>query len=159
MGVAYKLGSLSPIVYFINHRDPAHHEGYIMLAPTSWYPTPEGYSRHEATCLPEIDTLQKRMLEQCQREWEAERLTDEMQWKSRWDRVTDNLYSKLTSAATSEYEKEFIRLYLQLREDKRERHRQRFTERTAYLHLREFDAAPGRRDDEERVNLDRITVR
>jgi hypothetical protein len=145
----HKLGTLTPCIYFVNHRDPRHPEGYIMLAPYTDCPTPEGYSRHEAGTLADIDTLQRRLLEQCQREWEQEMSLDEAQWRSRWDAITDRLHARLVSSSTSEYDKAFIREYIKLRVEKRDRHRQRFTERTAYIYAREMDLG-SRRADEER---------
>lgn len=154
----HKLGSLQPIIFYVNHQDPAHPEGYILLAPYSEFPTPAGYSREEAGTLPEVDRLQKRLQEQSRREWEAEYECDEAQWVERCERTRGNLYARLASSATSEWDKEFIRNYLQLREEKRDKYKQRFFERTAYLHAREFDLGD-RAADKEEVRLDRLEVK
>lgn len=157
MAVSRTLGTLSPVVYFVNHRDPRHPEGYLMPAPYSSMSTPEGYSRHEACTLREVDALQRRLYEQAYREREAALEKDDAQWRARLERVNDSLYASLASSSTSEYEKEFIRLYLRLRDDKRERYRQRFMEFVLFNHARENDLGD-RRADEETVRLDRIDV-
>lgn len=150
------LSSLEAVVYFVNHEDSAHPAGYVLLAPTSSHPTPEGYSRELARSLPEIDRLQAILVSQERREWERELAADERLMEGRRADVRDRLYARMTSSTTSPYEREFIQLYLQLREDKRARHRQRFLERTAYLTAREMDTPRGRQVYEERVNVDRI---
>jgi hypothetical protein len=132
-------GNIEPVIYFVNHRDPAHPPGYLMLAPYSDFPTPEGYERCGADTLREVDRLQARLIEQERRQWESELERDEAQFQAKSDEVRDRLYARMTSISTPEFEKEFIRLYLSLRIDKRERHRQRWMERTAYLHAREMD--------------------
>lgn len=151
-----KFGTLSPVVYFVNHTDPTKPSGHITLAPYSDFPCPRGHSTEYADTLQLVDRLQKRLQEQELREREQEWRSDENLYRSITDSVRDRLYQRMCSAKTSEYEKEFIRLYLQVREDRREKHRQRFMERTMYLWARENDVPKGRRDDEESVNLDRI---
>lgn len=151
-----KLGTLEPVVYFRNHRDPAHPEGFLMLAPYSEFPTPRGYSRETAETLSEVDRLQKILLEQEQRQWEAEAIYDEVVMGQRQRAVVDRLRTRMVSGATSPYERDFIEAYLALREDKREKYRQRWMERTAYLHAREYDTPKGRAVDDEGFRVDRI---
>ena len=57
----HKLGTLTPVVYFVAHRVPTHAEGYVMLAPYTGCPTPPGYSREYADTLDAVDRLQKRL--------------------------------------------------------------------------------------------------
>lgn len=151
-----KMGSLEPVIYFINHLDRSHPEGFHVLAPYSSFPTPEGYERAAAETLADVDRLQRILIEQERREWEREAIVNEVLVAERRQAVRDRLYARMIGAGTSEYEREFIRLYLELREDKRERYRQRFMERTAFLWAREMDARRDRRVDAERVNLDCI---
>lgn len=151
-----KRGCIEPVVYFVAHHCPkGHPEGYIMLAPYSSYPTPEGYSYHEADTLAAVDVLQSRLQEQEAREWEAERTMDEAQFHARRQKVRDSLYARMTSGSTGQYEKDFIREWLKLRSEKRRRYSDAFEHRHAYLYAREFDT-PGRRADEERApsNID-----
>jgi len=150
------LGSLSEVIYFRNHRDPAHPPGYLMLAPYSEFRTPDGYSREAARTLGEIDALQRTLISQERRDCEQEILHDEAVLSRKVMEVTDRLRQRMVSSSTSPFERDFIELYLQLREEKRDRHRQRFMERTMYLHARENDAPRGRDDNSESVNLDRV---
>lgn len=150
------LSSLEAVVYFVNHEDSAHPSGYILLAPTSSHPTPEGYTREFARSLPEIDRLQATLVAQERAEWERDLAADESLMAARRSDVRDRLYARMVSSATSAYEREFIELYLQLREEKRARHRQRFLERSAFLTAREMDTPRGRQVYEERVNVERI---
>lgn len=150
------LGSLSEVVYFRNHRDPAHPPGFLMLAPYSEFRTPSGYTREVARTLGEIDALQRTLIEQERRACESEILHDEAILGRKYAEVTDRLRAKMVSSSTSPYERDFIELYLQLRDEKRDKHRQRFLERQMYLHARENDMPKNRRENEERVSLDRV---
>lgn len=150
------LGTLEPVIYFVNHTDPRRPEGYVVLAPFSSFQTPEGHSREEAHTLAEVDVLQKRLIEQEQRTIESEYFYNEALVATQRQEIRDRLYARMVSSSTSEYEKEFIQLYLQLREDRRAKYRQTFLERTMYLRAREMDTPKDRRADEERVNTDRI---
>jgi hypothetical protein len=137
------LGTLEPVIFFENS------SGEIMLPPTTedarWLYgskySREGWEWREAGTLPEVDRLQKRMVESERRRDEREAQADERSGAQRWQAVSDNLRQRMISSSTSAYEREFIQLYLQLREEKRDRHRQRFKERTYYLVAREMDEA------------------
>jgi hypothetical protein len=154
----HKPGCVTPIVYFVNHRDPAHPEGFVMLAPYTSHPTPEGYTREEAGTLAEVDKLQSRLQEQEIREARVDYEMDESRMSALRERVYDRLVATLKSSATSEYEREFIRLYLKLREEKRDKYRQRWLERTSYLYVREFDSH-GRDPAKEEYNPDRMDIK
>ena len=154
-----KLGTLDAIIYFVNHRNPAHHEGFVMLAPYSDCPTPEGYSREYADTLSAVDRLQATLLEQERREWEREAINDEMIMGARQREIVDRLRQRMCSSSTTPYERDFIAAYLQLREEKRDKYRQRFSERTAYLNVLAHETPRGRRPNEERVNLDRMELK
>jgi hypothetical protein len=146
-----KLGSLEPVVFFKNHRDPAHPPGYLMLAPYSDFPTPSGYTREHADNLPDIDKLQRILIEQERRAAEEEFLHDEVVLGKKYSEMTDKLRQRMVSGSTSAYDRDFIEAYLKLRETKREKHQQRFMERTCYLYAREMDM--GKRPvDVERVD-------
>ena len=150
------LGSLDAVIYFRNYRDPAHPEGYLLLAPYSDFPAPSGYSREVARTLPEIDRLQFILVEQERRAAEAEALHDEVILGRRYAELTDRLRQRMISSSTSPYDRDFIEGYLKLREEKRDRHRQRFSERTMFLHARENDTPKNRNVNDEKVSLDRI---
>lgn len=154
-----KLGSLDAPIYFVNHRDPAHPPGYIMMAPYSDFPTPDGYSREIADDLPSVDRLQKRLQQQEYREWEQEAERDMEGLRMRFAASRDRLYARMTSSSCSAHERDFIRGYLQLQDEKRDKHRVRFECRNAYLWARENDIAKGRQANEESFNADRHTVK
>jgi len=162
MAVSRTLGTLSPIVYFVNSsggdRDPSHPAGYIMLAPFSEFPTPHGYLREYAGTLPDARRLNDRLIEQSRAEWEREAEQNHALVDQRRAEVRDRIYARMTSSATSEYEREFLRLYLQLREDKQAKYDSLWMQRTAYLHALENDL--GDRDAaSEEFNVERHTVR
>jgi hypothetical protein len=162
MTVSRTLGTLSPIVYFVNSsggdRDPSHPAGYIMLAPFSEFPTPHGYLREYAGTLPDARRLNDRLIEQSRAEWEREAEQNHALVDQRRAEVRDRIYARMTSSATSEYEREFLRLYLQLREDKQAKYDSLWMQRTAYLHALENDL--GDRDAaSEEFNVERHTVR
>jgi len=150
------LGTLEPVIYFVNHTDPRRPEGYVVLAPYSSFATPPGHSREEARTLAEVDKLQSRLIEQEMRATEADWLYNETLTAGKRKAVEDSLRTRMVSSATTPYEREFIELYLQLRDEKRAKYQQRFMERTMFLHARENDTPRGRGVDEETVNLDRI---
>lgn len=151
-----KLGSLEPVVYYRNHRDPVHPPGFLMLAPYSDFPTPPGYTREAADSLAEVDKLQRTLIEQERRDAEADLLYNEVVMGAKRAEVYDRLRQRMVSSATTPYEREFIELYLKLGEEKRERHRQRFMERTMFLWAREMDTPKDRNVDDETVKLDRV---
>lgn len=130
-----------------------------MLAPYSDCPTPPGYSREYADSLSAVDRLQAALLEQERREWERERIGEELQMGARQREIVDRLRTRMCSSTTTPYERDFIEAYLQLREEKRDKHRQRFSERTAYLNVLARETPKGRRPNEERVDLDRMEIK
>jgi len=150
-----KLGTLEPVIYFVNQVHPSRPKGYIVLAPYSDFPTPPGHTREAAETLAEVDKLQRLLIKQEMNAAYDEWVYNETLTAAQHERVRADLLSKMISSGTSEFEKEFIRAYLQLREEKREKYRQRFLERTMYLWARENDT-PGRAADSETVNVDRI---
>lgn len=152
----HKLGTLEPVIFFRNHRDPAHPPGYLMLAPYSDFPTPSGYTREAAGTLADVDRLQRTLIEQERRDAEADALHDEAVLGRRYAEMTDKLRAKMVSSSTSAYDHDFIEAYLKVREERRERHRQRFMERTMFLHAREMDTPKDRAVDDETVKLDRV---
>ena len=149
-----KMGTLSPIIYFTNHKDPAHREGYLMLAPYSSMPTPAGWSREEAGTLRECYALQRRLQEQEAEDWKREGARDIEMLREKFKQTRDRMLTRMASSSTSEYDKEFMRCYLQLQEEKLAKHERNFEHRNAYIHSLEQDARPGRRDDEETVNVE-----
>jgi hypothetical protein len=154
-----KLGTLEPVFYFVNYKDPSHEVGYIILAPYSQCPEPDGYRREYADTLGDVDRLQKRLQEQEFRKWEAEYEHDKSLTYDGKRRVYESLVRTMQSSRTSPFERDFIKAYLALQDEKREKHRQRFLERQCYLTAREFDTPKGRAVDKEEVSLDRLNVR
>ncbi len=153
-----KPGCIEPVWYFVNGADPQHPRGYILLAPYSDCPAPEGYMREYADTLAAVDRLEKILQRQEYEQLEQEAERDEALLAARMASVRDRLYARMTSSYTDPYEREFIRLYLQLREEKRGKYRQLWLERTAYLWARHNDSG-SRPVDSERVNLDKMEIR
>jgi hypothetical protein len=153
MTVSRTLGTLTPIVYFVNSagadRDPAHPAGYVMLAPYSDFPTPHGYFREYAGTIREVWALQKRLQDQSREEWEREAEYNHKLVAARREEIRQRLMAKLVSSETSEYDKEFIRGWLQLREEKHDKYDRLFMQRNAYLYVAENDLGDRRADSEE----------
>ena len=156
MAVSTKLGTLTPLVYFVNHRDPAHREGYLLVAPYTDCPTPEGYSREEATTLRACYDLQRRLQEQEIENWQRESARDVSQLRERFRQTRERMLARMASSSTTPFDRDFMEAYLQLQEEKLERHERTFECRAAYLHALEYDTPKGRAPDEERVSLDRV---
>ena len=153
----HKLGTLTPVVYFVAHRVPTHAEGYVMLAAYSDQPTPPGYSREYADTLDAVDRLQKRLQDQTRREFETEREAIEGAGGSVRRLIRDRLMAKLASSSTSEHDKDFIRAWLVVREDRRDEFARHFEMRNAFLYAREMDLG-SRRADDESFNVEKHTV-
>jgi hypothetical protein len=135
-----KPGCIEPVVYFINGADPAHPPGFLMLAPYSDFPTPEGYAREYADTLAAVDKLEATLQSQELAAMEHEAEMDATRFAARRQAVRDNLYARMTSGECSEYEKEFIRGYLQLRDERtRQKYRDLYLQRSMYLWARHHD--------------------
>jgi hypothetical protein len=150
----HKMGTLTAAVYFVNHRDPKHAEGYVMMAPYTGFPTPAGYSVEYADTLDAVDKLQKRLQEQTRREFAAEREAIEAAGGSVRKLIRDRLMSHLCSSSTSQHDKDFIRDWLVVHEDRRDEFARHFEMRNCYLHARENDLGKRRADDES-FNVER----
>lgn len=151
-----KLGTLEPVIFFKNYRDPAHPPGYLVLSPYSDFPTPPGYAREYADNLPDIDKLQKTLIEQERIAQESDIIYNEVIMGAKRKEIYDRLRSRMVSSSTTPYERDFIEAYLMLQDEKRDRHRQRFLERVMFLHAREMDTPRDRGVDSETVKLDRV---
>lgn len=147
-----KPGTLN-VVYFV------HSNGHVTLAPYTAFPTLPDCIRETANTLAEVDRLQKRLVAQERAQLERESQYEEATFGARQEVIRNKLYARLSSCVTTQYEKDFIREWLKLRDDsKRHKHAQILEHAQMYLHAREFDT-PGRRSDEERVNLDRLEMK
>jgi hypothetical protein len=147
----HKIGTLTAVIYF------QRKDGHIFLAPYSTFPTPPGCMKCEAGTLAEIDALSDRLLSQECFEWEREAQHESVTFDARAEQVRDNLYAKMTSSSTSQYEKDFIREYIKLRDERKREKWRTFHSKHAFLWAREYDT-PGRRSDEEVVNLDKLEL-
>jgi hypothetical protein len=119
-----KPGTIEAVIYFVNGADPAHPPGFLMLAPYSDFPTPEGYSREYADTLAAVDKLEATLQSQELAAMEHEAEMDATRFAARRQAVRDNLYARMTSGECSEYEREFIRGYLQLRNDRKPKYQE-----------------------------------
>ena len=159
MATPHKLGTLEPVIYFVNHRDPAHPPGYILIAPMTDCPTPEGYSREGADTLADVDRLQTTLQRQEVAAAEREMAYDDTLVAAKFAEVRDRLTARMVSSATHPYEREFIAAYLRLRDDRRSEFQRRFlcdVAARACLWARENDIPRNRGAGEERVSLDRV---
>ena len=157
MPLPHKLGTLTPVIYFLCA------EGHAVLAPYSDYDTSACEYLHPSTglrcglpchregadSLPAIDKLQAKLTRQENAKFAFEKALDEAQIEAGRRRVTESLKARLYSAVTPEAEKDFIRAYLELREEKRARHHAKWEAYNVYIHAREHDIG-NRRPDEER---------
>lgn len=140
------LGSLEPIIFF------ERPDGYVILPPEEigkpgiarmMYEKKyraEGWEWREADTLPEVDKLQKRLVDQEMKVMQERDLREDLMRQRAYQKTGERLRQRLTSGKCSAYEREFISLYLQSREDKRDKHRQRWTEAQMYLWAREQDS-------------------
>lgn len=140
MAVRRALGTLDPIVYFINK------DNMISLPPSTAVArqikdrmSRKGWELREASTLDQIDRLQELMQRQeyAARQRHAQR--EEGLYAQARKSVRDRLYSRMTSSGTSAYEREFIQAYLMLADEKRSKYRNRFTADQAFFEAREMD--------------------
>ena len=127
-----------------------------MLAPYTACPTPEGWSREEATTLRECYKLQSCLQDQEIEDWKREGARDTELVRQRFKETRERMLTRMASSSTTPFDRDFMESYLQLQEKKLEKHERNFECRNAYLRSLEFDTPRGRRDDEESVNIDRI---
>jgi hypothetical protein len=148
----HKFGTLSPVIYF------ERADGHIFLAPYSSFPTPPGCIKHGADTLPDIDRLQKRLNAQERFQWEREAHHEYETFDARQEEIADRLRTKMVSGSTTPFERDFIEGWLKLKDEKkRKKYKDILEQRNMYLWAREHDT-PGRREDEERVDLDRLEL-
>jgi hypothetical protein len=152
-----KLGTIEPVVYYVNHSSPSHPPGHVLLAPYSSHPAPDGFTVEYADNLRAVDRLERTLQSQAAREMESDALADQSLRDAIGQRVRDSLTQKMVSSSTTPYERDFIAAWLALREEKRrEKYISKYEEYATYLHARHYDTPKGRAVDEERVNLDRL---
>lgn len=150
-----KLGTLSPLIYFVNHQDPSAREGYLMVAPYTACPTPRGWERKECNTLRECYDLQKRLQDQELDNWQREGGREIEILRARFEQTRKNIVERMAHASTP-YDREYLDIILRIKEEKLKRAEEQFEHRNMYLRSLEHDAVRGRRDDEESVNIDRI---
>ena len=141
------LGTLDPVIYFENA------SGHILLPPVEIGHGPEtarrlyeeryraqGYEWREAGTLWDVDKLQKRLVDQGNRETRQQR--EVVSWHRDQGRaqVSSNLRQRMTSADCDAWERDFIRYWLELDDEKKKQFEQRFAERNQYLWAREMDS-------------------
>ncbi len=153
-----KLGTLRPVIYFENRKDPSKPLGYIMLAPetnTPNYYVPEGFETMEAGTLAEVTKLQKRLEQQefDERDVELENYKQQFAEARKEKRAT--LVKMMLSSDTSEHDRQFIEAYLQIREDRREKYEKLFSQRTAYLNVMAFDEGKAQQTIIDKLGVDR----
>lgn len=153
-----KLGTLRPVIYFENRKDPSKPLGYIMLSPetnTPNYYVPEGFETMEAGTLAEVTKLQKRLEQQEFDERDVELENYKQQFAEARKEKRAALVKLMLSSDTSEYDRQFIEAYLQVREERREKYEQRFAERTAYLNILAFDESHAQQAIIDKIGVDK----
>jgi len=158
MSVRRAMGTLRPIVYFENRKDPTKPLGYVMISPetnTLNYYVPEGYETMEAGTLAEVTKLQKRLEQQEFDERDVELEAYKNQYAEERKQKRANLVKLMLSSDTSEYDRQFIEAYLQVREDRRAKYEQRFSERHAYLNILAFDEGKAQAEIIDKLGVDR----
>ncbi len=148
-----KPGTLN-VVYFV------HSNGHVTLAPYTSFPTLPDCIREVANTLPEVDRLQKRLIDQELRQMEAERCYEESTFGARQQVIHDKLYARMCSSSTNQWNRDFLCEWLKLRDEKkREKYAQIYEHTNLFFHAREFDSKPGRKSDSEEFRSDSIDVR
>lgn len=143
MAVNRALGTLNPVVYFVNS------SGTIWLPPSTEQAyqikdqmRKRGFELREADTLSKIDELSERIYDQEKRKLEREMQFSEEIGKLLKKRSRDSLTSRMVSSSTSEYEREFIKYYLYVHsEDKKAEFRRNFEHRNMYFESREYDSS------------------
>lgn len=141
------LGTLDPVIYFENA------SGHILLAPQEigqGINLPrrlfeerykhQGYEWREAGTLPEVQRLQKRLVEQEQRILDKQGYVDEARRRRVHAETASSLRQRMASSSCSAWERDFIKYWLELTDSKQEEYTQRFTERNMYLQAVEFNS-------------------
>lgn len=141
------LGTLDPILYFINS------SGHIVLPPVEIGHGPElarrifeerykpkGYEWREAGTWPDVQRLQKRLIEQETKILQHQGQVDEDRRRRLHSQTASNLRSRMASADCDPWERDFIRAWLDLTDEKQKMYTQRFTERNMYIQSVEFDS-------------------
>ncbi len=140
------LGSLEPVIFF------ERPDGYVILPPEEigkpgiarmMYEKKyraEGWEWREADTLPEVDKLQKRLVDQEMKVAAERDLREDIRRQRAYQKTGESLRARLTSGKCGNYEREFITYYLQSREERREKYRQRWSEYNHYLWAREQDS-------------------
>lgn len=146
-------GTLRPCIYFVRSSDmyailaPMEIGGGLELAKMVFE---RKYKREwmwcEATTLPEIDALQKRLSNQEVFEAEKKVRVNSLMRDTVFKATGEALRAQMVSAATSQWEKDWIREYLKLRGDKRDRYRDSLAHHNYYIMAREMDS--GKKVDE-----------
>lgn len=158
MSIRRAMGTLRPIIYFENHKDPSKPLGYIMLSPetnTPNYYVPEGYETCEAGTLAEVTKLQKKLEQQEFDERDVELEAYKQQYAEARKEKRANLVKLMLSPDTDAHDRQFIEAYLQIREDRRAKYEQRFAERHAYLNILAFDENKAQAEIIDKLGVDR----
>jgi hypothetical protein len=94
----------------------------------------------EASTLPEIDRLQKRLADQELFEAQKKINVNELMRERVFKATGEALRSQMVSSGTSQWEKDFIREYLRLRGEKRDKYRDALSHHNYFIQAREMDS-------------------
>jgi hypothetical protein len=135
------------VIYFENY------SGHILLPPEEIGKGPalarkifeeryerQGYMWREAGTLWDVDKLQKRLVDQSQRELDQQAARVSNAREVARSQTRSNLYQRMASSDCDPWEREFIRYWMDLDDQKKKTFEQRFKERNMYLWAREQDS-------------------
>lgn len=120
-------------------------DGYVYVPADSSRQTPDGYIRHEATTLKDIDRLTARLNRQDKRQFDQMFEQDYLVMKQFHDRKRTLLQRRMLAADCGLGERLFIQSALKYF-DKKEEEALKYTVR-GYFHQREFDSKNAKIDD------------
>ena len=120
-------------------------DGYVYVPADSSRQTPEGYIRHEATTLKEIDALTTRLNHQDKRQFDQIFEQDYLTMKASHDRKRAILNQRMLCVDCGPGERLFIQSALRYF-DRKEEEALKYTVR-GYFHQREFDSKNAKIDD------------
>jgi hypothetical protein len=127
------------VVYFENQR------GYIIVAPDTSHPTPQGYIRRECHTLREIDLLTRRLNLQDKSMFDNLMEKDRRIMQDKRDSIRSRLRQRMLAADCTNFERRFIRGAFEYLERK-EKENTEFQIR-GYFTQREFDAKKAGTED------------
>ena len=155
-------GTLRPVIYFTNVRDPGFPVGYVILAPSEVGKDPVEFAHYAYESdgrgrsfrdrgwawgetdgsLSAVDALQKKLISQEREKHEKAAERDEEFTAFVFQQTGEALRARMVSSDTTPFERDAIRYYLQMRDEKRDQHRHAIEHHGIYfIAARELDSS------------------